>query len=50
VKGVSAIGRYGRAVVEDVREGARLLDRTLTGFWRELADIGSRPAQSRPSR
>jgi uncharacterized membrane protein YccC len=47
VKGVSEIGRYGRAVVEDVREGARLLDRTLTGFWRELADIGNRPAQSR---
>lgn len=41
------IGRYGRAVVEDVREGARLFDRTLTGFWRELADIGTRPAQSR---
>lgn len=40
-------GRYGRAVVEDVREGARLFDRTLTGFWRELADIGTRPAQSR---
>ncbi len=47
MKGVSEIGRYGRAVVEDVREGARLLDRTLTGFWRELADIGNRPAQSR---
>ncbi len=43
----SGIGRYGKAVVEDFREGARLLDRTLTGFWRELADIGSRPAQSR---
>lgn len=43
----SGIGRYGRAVVEDFREGARLLDRTLTGFWRELADIGNRPAQSR---
>ncbi len=41
------IARYGRAVVEDFREGARLLDRTLTGFWRELADIGTRPAQSR---
>lgn len=41
------IGRYGRAVVEDVREGARLFDRTLTGFWRELADVGTRPAQSR---
>ncbi len=43
----SGIGRYGKAVVEDFREGARLLDRTLIGFWRELADIGSRPAQSR---
>ena len=41
------IGHYGRAVVEDVREGARLFDRTLTGFWRELTDIGSRPAQAR---
>lgn len=47
MRGVSEIGRYGRAVVEDVREGARLLDRTLTGFGRELADIGTRPAQGR---
>lgn len=47
MRAVSEIGRYGRAVVEDFREGARLLDRTLTGFWRELADIGSRPAQAR---
>jgi uncharacterized membrane protein YccC len=47
VRGVSEIGRYGKAVVEDVREGARLLDRTLTGFGRELADIGTRPAQGR---
>lgn len=47
MRGGPAIGRYGRAVVEDFREGARLLDRTLTGFWRELADIGRRPAQSR---
>lgn len=47
MSGLSEIGRYGRAVAEDVREGARLLDRTLTGFWRELADIGTRPAQSR---
>ncbi len=45
VRGVSEIGRYGKAVVEDVREGARLLDRTLTGFGRELADIGTRPAR-----
>ena len=36
--GVLEIGRYGRAVVEDFREGARLLDKTFTGFWRELAD------------
>jgi uncharacterized membrane protein YccC len=43
----SGIGRYGKAVVGDLREGARLLDRTLTGFWHELTDIGSRPAQSR---
>ncbi len=47
MRGVSEIGRYGKAVVEDVREGARLLDRTLTGFGRELADIGTRPAQGR---
>ena len=47
MKGGPGIGRYGRAVVEDLREGARLLDRTLVGFWRELADIGCRPAQSR---
>ena len=43
----SAIGHYARGAVEDFREGARLLDRTLTGFWRELADIGTSPAQSR---
>jgi len=47
VSGLSEIGRYGSAVAEDVREGARLLDRTLSGFWRELADIGARPAQGR---
>jgi len=47
VRSGSGIGHYGRAVVEDVREGARLFDRTLTGFWRELTDMGSRPAQSR---
>lgn len=47
MSGGPGIGRYGRAVVEDFREGARLLDRTLIGFWRELADIGRRPAQSR---
>jgi uncharacterized membrane protein YccC len=41
------IGRFGRAVAEDFREGGRLFDRTLTGFWRELADIGARPAQAR---
>jgi uncharacterized membrane protein YccC len=47
VSPVRDVGRYGKAVVEDFREGARLLDRTLTGFRRELADIGRQPAQSR---
>ncbi len=47
MRGRPAIGAYARGVVGDFREGAQLFDRTLTGFWRELADIGTRPAQAR---
>lgn len=38
---------FARAVVEDFAEGGRMIDQTLTGFWRELGELGGNPAQTR---
>lgn len=38
---------FARGVIEDFAEGGRMIDRTLTGFWREIGDLGTNPAQAR---
>lgn len=38
---------FARGVMEDIAETGRLIDSTLTGFWRELGELGASPAQTR---
>lgn len=38
---------YARGVVADFAEGARMVQQTLSGFWREVGELGTNPAQTR---
>lgn len=38
---------FARGVIEDFAEGGRMVDKTLSGFWRELKELGTNPAQTR---
>ena len=38
---------YARGVIDDFAEGARMVQQTLSGFWREVGELGSNPAQTR---
>lgn len=38
---------FARGVIEDFAEGGRMVERALSGFWRELGELGSSPAQTR---
>ena len=38
---------FARGVIEDFAEGGRMVDKTLAGFWNELKELGTNPAQTR---
>lgn len=38
---------FARGVIEDFAEGGRMVDKTLTGFWNELKELGTNPVQTR---
>ncbi len=38
---------FARNVLEDFAEGGRMVEQTLSGFWRELKDLGTNPVQTR---
>jgi uncharacterized membrane protein YccC len=38
---------YARGVIEDFAEGSRMVQQTLSGFWREVGELGANPAQTR---
>lgn len=38
---------FARNVIEDFAEGARMVEETLAGFWRELKELGTNPVQTR---